>query len=78
MGANPASDFDFELQQKIKCSSCSKVRLTGIKYSNLTLNIAQTDVPSIENCFRGFFEEESISFNCPNCKISCRATKYQF
>ncbi|KAI9293374.1 ubiquitinyl hydrolase [Neoconidiobolus thromboides FSU 785] len=79
--------FKFELEQKLQCLQCNKVKYSTSTATSLSLPVPVIkDVGSeednkyleveLEECFKLFFSNETIeNYHCPNCKIGCKASK---
>lgn len=76
-GQNPEDDFTFELEQRLQCTSCNKVKYNRKKEQYLFLPIpvdpkCEKGTPvDLDACIDAYFAEGAIEgLNCPFCNKS--------
>lgn len=62
-------DFQFLLNNKLKCTSCNGVKITKEVSENVSLPLV-SDPTSFDDCFKAFCGEEVVDFTCSNCQAS--------
>lgn len=83
---NPGKIFEFEMEKRLQCTGCGKV-----KYSSYTDNQLQLIAPvdskvekgtevQIDACLETFFADSALEgVNCPVCQKACDYTqRYRF
>ena len=84
--SNPSLIFEYEMEKRLQCTSCGRVKYDSSKDNILSL-IAPvdskvekgTEVP-IDACLENFFAEHDIDgVNCPCCQKACTwKQRYRF
>ena len=77
--ARLSSLFDGLLESSVTCNTCRKSSLTRDRYMDLSLDIADRDVISLEKALAKFTEEETLEddnmVTCSRCKVKRAVTK---
>mmetsp|Transcript_17554 Transcript_17554/g.36876 ORF Transcript_17554/g.36876 Transcript_17554/m.36876 type:complete len:721 (+) Transcript_17554:739-2901(+) len=77
--ARLSSLFDGLLESSITCCTCRKSSLTRDRYMDLSLDIADRDITSLERALDKFTEEELLDgdnmFTCSRCQVKRAVTK---
>jgi len=83
-GNDPTTVFKFSLHERLQCKQCKKVRLTKINDNMVTFNVPankkdeegnEYEPVSFDTCLSQLALEETVEFNCPNCKTKTEAFK---
>jgi len=83
-GNDPTKVFKFALHERLQCKQCKKVRLSKINDNMVTFNVpankkdgeGEEYLPvSFDTCLAQLTAEETVEFNCPNCKTKTEAVK---
>ncbi|OUM68121.1 hypothetical protein PIROE2DRAFT_68746 [Piromyces sp. E2] len=83
-GNDPTNVLKFSLHERLQCNQCKKVRYNKIKDNMVTFNVpankkdeeGNTYEPvSFDTCLAKLTSEETVEFNCPNCKTKTEAVK---
>ncbi|CAB4255896.1 similar to Saccharomyces cerevisiae YBR058C UBP14 Ubiquitin-specific protease that specifically disassembles unanchored ubiquitin chains [Maudiozyma barnettii] len=75
---NPSDLMRFTMEDKLQCQTCHKVKYSYSTAEALQLPLLENDeTQDIKERLSSFFANETIEFNCPNCKsgVSNAATK---
>lgn len=77
--ARLSSLFDGLLESSVTCNTCGKCSLTRDRYMDLSLDIADRNVDSLEKALAKFTEEEILDADnmvtCSRCKVKRGVTK---
>ncbi|KAL7542551.1 hypothetical protein ACHAXR_012899 [Thalassiosira sp. AJA248-18] len=77
--ARLSSLFDGLLESSVTCQTCKKTSLTRDRYMDLSLDIADKSVNTLEKAFQKFTEDETLSndnmVTCNRCKVKRSVTK---
>ena len=77
--ARLSSLFDGLLESSVTCKSCRKTSLTRDRYMDLSLDIADRNVISLDKALAKFTEEETLDHDnmvtCSRCKVKRAVTK---
>jgi len=83
-GNDPTNVLKFSLHERLQCSQCKKVRYSKIKDNMVTFNVPankkdeegnEYEPVSFDTCLSKLTSEETVEFNCPNCKTKTEAVK---
>ncbi|RKP37734.1 hypothetical protein BJ085DRAFT_19656 [Dimargaris cristalligena] len=74
---DPTKEFDFQLEERLQCLQCKRVRYTTVKTNALTLPIPESESPlSLRDCLDQWSGPESIEqYRCPHCRTATIAQK---
>jgi ubiquitin carboxyl-terminal hydrolase 5/13 len=86
---DPTKLFDFELEQRLECTKCHKVRYQRDQTSDLMIPVPEKIIKEKENdsdtteyetvdlyqCFDLFTAPENLEYNCPSCEQKTEAVK---
>lgn len=77
--ARLSSLFDGLLESSVTCQTCKKTSLTRDRYMDLSLDIADGNIKTLEKAFEKFTKDETLSHDnmvtCSRCKVKRVVTK---
>lgn len=77
--ARLSSLFDGLLESSVTCQTCRKTSLTRDRYMDLSLDIADKNINTLEKAFEKFTEDETLCHDnmvtCSRCKVKRVVTK---
>jgi ubiquitin carboxyl-terminal hydrolase 5/13 len=79
--SNPVDAFRFEMEQRLQCISCGKVRYRTDEQENISLPVPaekegdEFKTVPLSKCLDAFTASENVELTCPSCKSDAGFTK---